>query len=299
MNVAKVKYISELPPEFCLENYARLAEIGPDDWGALLALRLEMKLLMDDHQSQVSQCIALLAKPLAHADGRGLGGTGRWNKYTFKFGCVASANVGVARDIERALKGFPQEFGVIPKGNLDSESIIRYYREREQVFDDAGGPIATEPFLRLGPRGQSGFNFSTPQRVVTVDIGASDEEIVRDFSSWLQAMRAQGGYVRKTSGRGRKAFSVVNSPPLDTQFRTWIRYRVVPLVDLRLWARSIGRELSWSVLERALFADFDGATYDAVRRTAKRHADCWFTVRMFYALFTLAAKRGAPAESGD
>jgi hypothetical protein len=77
--------------------------------------------------------------------------------------------------------------------------------------------------------------------MVAVDLGASDEMIIREFKTWLRATRKAVG-----SARIKPAF-------VRQDFEDWHEKRLLPFLDLTFWALVRGGHFTLPVLADAIF----------------------------------------------
>lgn len=77
---------------------------------------------------------------------------------------------------------------------------------------------------------------------IEVELGSSDDELVKQFKRWLKQTRKDAGLLKKMQKRFR-----------GSDFADWHSKRLLPYLDLTLWARAHGGSLSSTVLGSALF----------------------------------------------
>jgi hypothetical protein len=91
---------------------------------------------------------------------------------------------------------------------------------------------------------------------VTVDLNATDEQIINDFSHWLTEYRKFIGYQTK-----RKIFC-------EKDFSEWVQWRLIPYFDLKIAAFIEKNELTQSKAANLIFFDeYDVGIVDRLRRT--------------------------------
>ena len=104
---------------------------------------------------------------------------------------------------------------------------------------------------------------------VDVDLAAPDKVIIDDFSRWLAAARSEFDLP------AQKVFTEAKRDDL-------VNYRVLPYLDLTLWAGLEQVTISHAVMADALFPDVTGVDVNyRVRKVTKRHADWaidWSTI---------------------
>lgn len=78
---------------------------------------------------------------------------------------------------------------------------------------------------------------------IEVELGASDDELVKEFKDWLRQIR--------------KAADIPRIPKRfdSSHFKDWCSKRLLPYLDLTLWARAHGGAISASLLGYILFPD--------------------------------------------
>ncbi|WP_250489903.1 DUF6387 family protein [Caballeronia sp. INML2] len=78
---------------------------------------------------------------------------------------------------------------------------------------------------------------------IEVDLAASDDDLLREFMAWLKRIRSEAEMSKIPRSFG----------PAD--FVKWHEKRLLPYLDLSLWAAMHGGHLSYSVIGHALFPD--------------------------------------------
>lgn len=127
-------------------------------------------------------------------------------------------------------------------------------------------------YKRLGISSEGSCN-------VTVDLSATDEQIMADFRHWLTHFRKEIGIQAPAQNLTEK------------DFRIWIDAQVIPYIDLHLWALANHRQVTQNVLGQALFPDeLDADTTERIRRTTRPKAE-----RMLREEFAHAVERQVQA----
>jgi hypothetical protein len=127
----------------------------------------------------------------------------------------------------------------------------------EQFYDLSNKPIETD---------SSWFFFKNVS--LTVNLHASDKQLLDDFKSWLRQTR-----IRLDHRTKEDMFT-------DVDFNNWCKYAILPYYDLTLWAKMNNVEFTNAILGEVLFPDagiegFDGES--RIRRETKRRSDEIFT----------------------
>ena len=122
-----------------------------------------------------------------------------------------------------------------------------------RVYTDEAMAIVDTPINLLGKdRGMDNLGFDS---FVTVDLTASDEQIMSDFKHWLTEYRKSTGY--KSS---KKDFT-------DNDLLYWVKYRVLPYIDLTLIAEFEGKKITQEKVARLIFPDeYDVDIIDRLRK---------------------------------
>lgn len=125
-----------------------------------------------------------------------------------------------------------------------------------------------------------GDNYEFPPFALAhVDLNASDGELIEDFQAWLTAARKSRKIEPATY-----AFS-------DRDREMWGKMRILPFIDLTLWAQARGLKISLPVMGRALFPDeFDVSLEDRVRKVVADYAERLMNPRVIRAMHSQAMK---------
>ena len=78
---------------------------------------------------------------------------------------------------------------------------------------------------------------------VVIDLSATDEQIMNDFSNWLEYFRKYIDYPTQ-----KKLIT-------QSDFDQWIEYRVIPYLDLALIAKLEGKKITQNQIARLIFPD--------------------------------------------
>jgi hypothetical protein len=101
---------------------------------------------------------------------------------------------------------------------------------------------------------------------VLVDLGATDEQIKKDFDHWLKQYRKSVDYhIRKKTTE-----SLPFQPFTKIDFERWIRDRYLPYIDLELIAQVYGKEIKKVEFGKLLL--LEGVSSDRIRQTKKFNA---------------------------
>ena len=130
----------------------------------------------------------------------------------------------------------------------------------DEITDEQAKLIRTPIDMIYRDRDISMFH-NTPTHV-TVDLAASDEQIMSDFRQWLTEYR-------KVTARAtiKKLFT-------QADFDYWIQYGVIPYLDLILIAKIEGKKITQNQLARLIFPnDYDVDIVGRLRQVTKPTAD--------------------------
>ena len=127
--------------------------------------------------------------------------------------------------------------------SLDNSTIDEFYlahmQEGESYAEHTGG-----------------FTFAQ------IDIVASDEQLIEDFKQWLKDTRS----LVKIEARP-KTFT-------ETDAENWHKKRILPYIDLTIWAKLKGISITHQEIGIVLFPDeYNVALGERVRRTVKPLVD--------------------------
>ena len=76
---------------------------------------------------------------------------------------------------------------------------------------------------------------------LTANLGASDEQLISDFKSWLKQARTKFIY------------SAPEELFTHCDFKDWCKYAILPYLDLAIWAFLNGAEFTTSIMSEAIF----------------------------------------------
>jgi hypothetical protein len=97
---------------------------------------------------------------------------------------------------------------------------------------------------------------------VTIDLTATDEQIMSDFRHWLTEYRKAIGYESH-----KKNFT-------DKNLSEWVEWRLLPYIDLMLVAKVEKKEITQNKAARLIFSDeYEVDIVDRLRRTTKPKAE--------------------------
>ncbi len=97
---------------------------------------------------------------------------------------------------------------------------------------------------------------------VTIDLEATDEQILKDFQYWLTEYRKA---IKEYAPQ--KNFT-------DETLSDWVKWQLLPYIDLMIVAKYEGKKLHHHVAARLLFPDeFDVDTTERIRRKTKSKAE--------------------------
>jgi hypothetical protein len=98
--------------------------------------------------------------------------------------------------------------------------------------------------------------------MLTVNLGATDEQLITDFGEWLKTHRSITNYKIR-----EKRFT-------SKDFSKWISHKVLPYLDLSLIADAENKLLTQNLLGRMLFPDeYNVDLTERIRRSVKPLAE--------------------------
>jgi hypothetical protein len=88
---------------------------------------------------------------------------------------------------------------------------------------------------------------------VTVDLTATDGQILKDFSNWLKAYRKTMEYMPDKSLRGEK--TATKNPTFgERNLKNWVEWKLLPYIDLEL-AKLAGENIDNNKIAELLYPD--------------------------------------------
>jgi hypothetical protein len=96
---------------------------------------------------------------------------------------------------------------------------------------------------------------------IGIDLNVSDEQLVVDFRKWLRSARET---LKRTTRK--RNFT-------ENDFGTWRQFRVLPYIDLQMWARKSGFKYTHEMMANFLFDPSYMVGRGTVRRTIQLHAE--------------------------
>jgi hypothetical protein len=88
---------------------------------------------------------------------------------------------------------------------------------------------------------------------VTVDLRATNDEIIKDFGLWLTAYREAMGYQSEHIGGKKKSKQKLHFN--SKIFKEWRESKLLPLIDLRLMAKAEGKIIKPETIAAMLYTD--------------------------------------------
>lgn len=151
--------------------------------------------------------------------------------------------------------------------SMANNNQLKHYRD---AFSDEYDYVWDDP----GDIGNTPYDFHTKQdgcldsvRIahVTINLSATDKQILKDFAHWLTHYRKAINYPSET-----KLFNQT-----QTKFNYLIQYRVIPYLDLLFVAKLKGEKITYYELGKLLFPDEPENIdiKDRVEKVTKRLAD--------------------------
>lgn len=108
---------------------------------------------------------------------------------------------------------------------------------------------------------------------VNVDLYASEEKLINDFRTWLRSTRTELG------------IPDLKSRFDDADFKKWHQYRILPYLDIALWAKIKGYNLTNQTIGIALFPDeYNVALAERIRKVVAPMAQAAVSIPFLEAL---------------
>jgi hypothetical protein len=247
MKKTTVTRIADLPPAFALARYEDASHFHIQEWLVNLEFRALRWNWGGDQSEQEAAAAYLLTTPLipevvSKAYWKG-GLTKQVEGHQVKdqsvadvFGCHFDLGGNAAEDDPRG-QTYAKVFERYISGEARDKSAVQSVRDpvwsalESMGIDDEGDTF------------------------VKVNLHASEEQLISDFANWLvETKRRRGIDVPKRR---------ISLPDLQE----WARFKVLPYLDLMLWARAHRRTISHQVMGLALFPDeFEVVLSDRVRK---------------------------------
>ena len=167
---------------------------------------------------------------------------------------------GLGRQLSKAVSVVQAETNAvvdIEKGDAAPDFLDQVIAFRKKQQEAAAAVGLGEPFDLLERRELSLINDGTLH--VEVDLSVSDELVLADFKSWLRAAR------KEFKMPARSEFSAAAT-------QRWVTGRVLPYLDLTLWAALENVTIPEEIMQHALYGD-DSIPDGKVPRTTKKNAD--------------------------
>lgn len=158
-----------------------------------------------------------------------------------------------------------RSFGYCEKGATQRWRVIRNpqasYSRHEQLSQQ---PVRMDYYDIRKP----------PQAVIKVDLGATDATLRAAFQQWLDSARAAEGIKIKTAPdvaledarADRRSSFVDESRSRKATYERYTRYKLLPYLDLALWAMETDTNVTWPMYAEAL-QDGHYRTPDDIRKT--------------------------------
>ena len=116
--------------------------------------------------------------------------------------------------------------------------------------------------------------------MLTISLGASDEQLKEDFSEWLKQQRKN-----EMSSAKKKMFTTID-------LQRWVKLKVLSYIDLILISSYEGKTLTQNMLGRVLFPDdYDIDVTERIRQSVKPLADSLLDIHTLEAIFSQSLAR--------
>lgn len=261
-----------LPDWFDLKNYDSVASMGIKEWTEALQLRNYIASTgRGKYRDDPDEAIERLIRAAKNPSG-GWGGEGVEIHESWRWRTVSPLEVGMIGLVwgEITSKGDGRKFKrdlEIGRIQKNPELAEKYSSLENSTYDD----LFTVGFT---PEEFGGFTFAQ------IDITASDEHLIEDFKMWLKDTRA----LIKIEAQPHKF--------TETDMADWHTKRVLPYIDLTVWAKLKGVDITQQEIGIVLFPDdFNISLSDRVRRTVKPLAE---KLLKFSTVGAISAQAGIP-----
>ncbi len=112
--------------------------------------------------------------------------------------------------------------------------------------------------------------FDNQMHYVSVNLKASDEQIMSDFRQWLSEYRKITGIEQPIVKKRKNPLPAFTNNDLSR----WVEYRVLPYIDLTMIAQLEGKEMTYPKIANLIFPDvYDVDIVERVKKTTKPEAD--------------------------
>lgn len=242
MNQKKVAKFKDLPPEFALEKYEDVRHFRLIDWLSNLQTRLileQPRPYAREKCNPVEVCRKLLDSPLFAPHESEL------------LRVLDAVEVSTVRDFKACDLFWPaREYmdGRFAKimGTPTSISV------EELAPDDPFLDGLEMPFYKLLDDCKIVYD---GELITKVNLNATDDNLTRDFAAWLARTRQATGITT-----AKKQFD-------QRDFDQWEKYRILPYLDLTMWARVNNVQLTQQTLGEALFPnEIDVSLAERIRK---------------------------------
>ena len=136
-----------------------------------------------------------------------------------------------------------------------------------EIFDEVGKTsVIPQYFFRAGLN----------KALLTIDICATDEQLINDFKQWLKNHRTVSGYKVKAERSNAKKYKAkrVESKRFDeNDFNKWSSYKILAYLDLTLIAKAENKKLTYADLGEKLYLDLNLNDAERIKDTIKPLAE--------------------------
>ena len=274
----------ELPAWFDLDRYHELAEFELDDWLINLTWRAAFLNWLGD---QIEEFRTEIEDRFQSNQGRPLAKRRTkpydWANDRYSRGPESHPELKTATVRSLSVLNVAQIIKWGAEGNYEFSKKLCGAAEQMDSLDWSSDfqRFMSEPFDLQERSEIMGTDFGDVK--AEIDLFAPDDVIIADFPKWL--------------GSARKVFEIPSQRMFsDAQLSKWVEFRIIPYMDLTLWAKLEKVNISYAVLGNALFPDeFDVDLPDRIRRVTKPQADRLTQSRVIEAM--VRQLRGASQEN--
>ncbi|MFT3742073.1 MAG: DUF6387 family protein [Gammaproteobacteria bacterium] len=265
---SRIKNISELPQWFQLDKYKVAKKLNAAGWYEQFAIRgklmewfnteVEPK-FQDMLKTELADSLILIREtPIFDIHGAG---KGKLSGILFfadaEYICKNHNNIPAVHPM--TLEQFNLVRGGIDPKKLEYAKLWSKQFEAEEI--DFSRVYKYEPWIRQSlthsaideAKDENGFGFRGIDPVV-VDLNFPDKILIESFKQYLAARRAES----KTQ--------YLSKPFRQQEFYDWIRFGVLPYLDLKLWELDTGNKIPLRVIADAIYPVGEGGE-ETVRKT--------------------------------
>lgn len=263
---SRIKHISELPQWFRLDKYKLAKKLNAAGWYEQFAIRAQFfewlhTPVVDIHQQEVlketlAEAFAVIREtPIFDIKGDGRG------KLSAFFYFPDAENICKQHHYTPAVHPMTlEEFDLIRRG-IDPKRLEYITQWANQFESGDWPPTKYEPWIKQPinhsateeAKDENGFGFREINSIV-VDLNFPDKILIENFKQYLDNRRAES----KTEH--------LSKPHRQQDFYDWVRFGVLPYLDLKLWELETKTKIPLRVITDAIYPLGEGGE-ETVRKT--------------------------------